>query len=201
MSIYINLVSEDAISEFTMMKLLDSFASKYYIHNTYPANGYGYIKSNINGFNQASIATPFFVLTDLDNYPCPPELILDWITAPLHPNFIFRIAVKEVEAWLLADIEGFSEFTGVSQANFPANPELENDPKQTLINLARRSRRRDVREDIVPINNNATIGPNYNERLMQFVSDFWNLERAIGRSTSLQRAFNKLDNFNFTQPA
>jgi hypothetical protein len=201
MNISINLVFEDAISEFIMMKLLDSFKDKFRYGISYSANGFGYIKSNINGFNQASIAVPFFVLTDLDNHSCPPELINDWLNSAINSNLIFRIAVREVESWLLADIEGFSSFTGVAQVNFPINPELEDDPKQVLINLVRRSRNRSIREDIVPINNNARIGPNYNERLMEFVSDFWSLERAISRSESLSRACNRLNEFQYNRPS
>jgi hypothetical protein len=200
MPIPINLVFEDEISEFTMIKMLDSFGDKYYCGISYPGNGYGYIKSNINGFNEAAVATPFFVLTDLDNYNCPPELINDWLIKTPEPNFIFRIAVREIEAWLLADREGYSKFTGVSLANFPRNPEAEPDPKQTLINITRRSRKRSIREDIVPINENAQIGPNYNEQLMNYVASIWDIERAMNNSESLRRAFRYLENFEYTIP-
>lgn len=200
MNIPINLVFEDDISEFTMLKLLKSFGNKFNPCNSYPGHGFGYIKSNISGFNQAAIAIPFFVLTDLDNYECPIRLKNDWLKTPQNPNFIFRIAVREIEAWLLSDIDGLSAFMGLSKVNFPCEPELEKDPKQTLINLARRSRKRAVREDIVPINSNAKIGPNYNERLMQYVSEYWDIERAIDKSLSLRKAYNCLSNFEYTLP-
>jgi hypothetical protein len=200
MSITINLVFEDEISEFTMIKILDSFGDKYYCGISYPGNGFGYIKSNINGFNQAAAATPFFILTDLDNYSCPPELISDWLKHPPKPNFIFRIAIREIEAWLLADREGYSKFTGVSLANFPRNPELEINPKQTLINITRRSRKRSVREDIVPINENAQIGPNYNEQLMNYVASNWDIERAMNNSESLKRAYRYLEKYEYIAP-
>lgn len=74
MNIPINLVFEDIISEFTMVKLLASFNSKFQTNNSYPGNGSGYIKKNISGFNEASRVVPFFVLTDLDNYECPMSL-------------------------------------------------------------------------------------------------------------------------------
>lgn len=194
--IYINLAYEDDLSEAVMIKLIDSFGNKYSIYNTYTGYGFGYLKSNIRGFNQSSIATPFFMLTDLDNYECPPLLMKDWITFPLLPNFIFRIAIKEVEAWLLADREGLSEFMKVSLANFPSTPEKEPDPKRTLIQLAKRSRIRRIREDIVPINENAKIGPNYNGCLMEFVFEKWDIFNAISSSKSLEKAFSKLESFN-----
>lgn len=200
MNIPVNLVFEDAISEFTMVKILDSFEGKFETATSYPGNGSGYIKNNINGFNEASKSTPFFVLTDLDNYNCPIALKNDWLSRPEKPNLIFRIAIREVESWLLSDIVGFAEFIGISEVNFPLNPEVETNPKQTLINLVKRSRKRLIKEDIIPLNDNAKIGPNYNERLMQFVADFWNIERAKTRSQSLRRTYDKLFNFEYILP-
>jgi len=193
--IYFNLIYEDDLSEAVLTKLLRHFKDKYEVHSTYHGHGFGYLKNNIKGFNEASNVTPHFMLTDLDNYPCPTSLIEDWINFPLNPNFVFRIAVREVEAWLLADIEGLSSFLKVSKANFPKNPEQETDPKKTLIQLAKRSRNRDIREDIVPINERATIGPNYNGRLSDFVLNNWNIETARKRSLSLEKACNKLMHF------
>lgn len=197
MSISINLVFEDELSEYVLRKLLDCFGDKYQSGFSYNSRGFGYIRNNINGFNQACVAVPFLVLTDLDNNPCPVQLIRDWFNHPMHPNMIFRIAVREVEAWILADVEGYSTFTGVSRVNFPDNPENELDPKRTLINLTRRSRKRRIREDIVPINDNAQIGPNYNGRLMEFVFRYWEINRAIPRSESLRRAYEKLRLFHY----
>ncbi len=194
----INLVFEDQLSEYVLTKLLECFGQKYYTGASYNGHGFGYIQSKINGFNKASTAIPFLVLTDLDQHECPPTLIANWFDTPIHQNMIFRVAVKEVEAWLLADIEGCSKFFGVSQVNFPRQPETEPDPKRTLIAIASKSRKRSIREDIIPINQNATIGPNYNGRLWEFVFEHWEVARAMERSDSLRRAFNKLNNFHYT---
>lgn len=195
MPIFVNLVHEDVISEVVMLKMLESFSGKYHHVSSYGNEGFGYIKKNINGFNQASIASTFFVLIDLDDFECPLSLLNEWLEKPPNHNFICRVAVREIEAWLLADKEGFSEFTGVSLINFPDDPELERDPKRKLISIVKRSRKRQLKEDILPINNNASIGPNYNERLMQFVLDYWEISRACNRSESLRRAFKQLENY------
>jgi hypothetical protein len=200
MTIIVNLVFEDELSEYVLSKLINCFENKYQSGYSYNGHGFGYIKSKINGFNQACKAIPFLVLTDLDNNACPVQLRNQWFTNTPHPNMIFRIAVKEVESWLLADIEGLSKYTGVSKTIFPRNPELENNPKQTLINIAKRSRKRDIREDIVPINVNAQIGPNYNGRLMDFVFNHWNIDRAMNRSESLRRAYRRLELFKYQVP-
>lgn len=196
----LNFVYEDVLSEFVMTKLVNSFGDKYFIGNHYCEGGYGYIKKNINGFNEAAIATPFFVLADLDRNPCPKELIKTWLKKEKNTNLIFRIAVCEVEAWVLADIEGFSNFLGISSSHFPSNPELIRDPKQLLINLAGKSRRRDIREDITPINYNAKIGPNYNGRLMEFIAGEWSIGRAKKRSESLSRTYRHLETFQYSPP-
>ncbi len=191
----VNLVFEDQISEFVMMKLTDK-AEKYHVANSYSEGGYGYIKNNIRGFNNAAKGCPFFILTDLDNTDCAPTLIRDWIREPLHHNLIFRVAVREVEAWLLADIEGFSKYTGISKVNFSTALEEIQDPKAELMRLIRRCRKRHIREDILPKDQYAKVGPNYNERLMEFVSKYWSINRAAKRSDSLRRAMDHLSTFN-----
>ena len=52
-----------------------------------------------------------------------------------------------------------------------------------------------MREDIVPINENASIGPNYNGCLMEFVYKNWDIQNAMKRSKSLMRAMTKLSEF------
>jgi hypothetical protein len=193
--ITLNLVFEDQISEFIMMKLVDK-EKKYFVANSYSGGGFGYIKKNIMGFNEAAKSCPFFILTDLDTVDCAPSLIKDWIKEPIHHNLIFRIAVREVEAWLLADIEGFSKYTGISKVNFPNSPEKIANPKAELINIIKRCRNRNIMEDILPKNEFASIGPNYNGRLGEFVLKHWNASRAMNRSDSLKRAMQRLSNFN-----
>ena len=192
----LNLVFEDQISEYVMMKLIEK-TGKFQIVNSYSEEGFGYIKKNLHGFNEASKGCPFFILTDLDTIVCAPELINDWLKVPAQHNLIFRIAVKEVEAWLLADIEGFSEYTGISKINFNSIPEEIEDPKRELLNLIKRCRKRSIREDILPKDEYALCGPNYNGRLAEFVINFWDINRASSRSSSLRRAFLCLSNFDY----
>lgn len=193
--IYVTLIFEDDLSEAVMSKMLMLFTDKYIIYQSYSGNGFGYLKTNIRGFNQASVVNPHFMLTDLDKYECPVALKNDWFDFELYNNFIFRIAVREVESWLLADRQGLAKFFNVSLTNFPLNPDLESDPKNTLIQLAKRSNKREIREDIVPINNNATIGPNYNGCLTEFVFKYWSIDNAILQSESLRRSYYKLRDF------
>lgn len=195
MSIYINVVYEDAISEFVILKILNSFNGKFTHNESFGGRGNGYIKKNLPGFNQASQTTPFLVLTDLDRIECPIILLKDWMKFDKHPNLIFRIAVREIESWLIADQKGFSKFLGISEINIDKNPDQLSDPKNTLVNLVKKSRKRTIKEDIIPINSNAMIGPNYNEQLINYVENYWSLSRAIINSESLKRTIKRLDNF------
>jgi hypothetical protein len=73
------------------------------------------------------------------------------------------------------------------------------DPKQSLVNLARRSRRRTLRESIVPRRGStAPQGPDYNGCLGDFVRNHWNRDSAVGRSPSLGRASGRLMAFEPT---
>jgi hypothetical protein len=191
----INLVCEDQVSAFAMTKLVER-AGKFHVAFTYSEGGFGYIKKHMGGWNQAAKGCPFFVLTDLDLNTCAPDLIKNWLPEKKHPNLIFRVAVKETEAWLLADIEGFSEFSGVSKANFVENIERVADPKAELFRILRRCRKRLIREDILPKDEYASLGPNYNERLCEFIVHHWNIERAIKRSDSLRRTMMHLEKFS-----
>jgi hypothetical protein len=80
----------------------------FVIGNCLCHGGYGYLKKNIRAFNHAARGMPFLVLTDLNSTECPPTLIKKWLPYPKHPNLLFRVAVREVEAWLLAHRDAFA---------------------------------------------------------------------------------------------
>jgi len=197
MQIPITLVYEDELSGSCIRKILNTLGNKFIICESYNKGGYGYIKKNINAFINASKANPFLVLTDLDNYSCPLDLIRKWIKKPTNSNFIFRIAVTEVESWLLSDKEGFSDYFNVSINLIPTESEKDKNPKKTLIDIVKKSKIREFREDIIPLKH-ARVGPNYNNRLNDFVSNHWSIERAIKNNNSLQRAYNHLNLFTYT---
>jgi len=104
--------------------------------------------------------------------------------------------VRRVESWLLADRQACASFLGVPVAQLPFRPDDEPDPKQTLVNLARRSRWRQIREDLVPAENSTSrIGKNYNGQLTRLIMTAWNAQRANQHSPSIARAIRALQNF------
>lgn len=119
---------------------------------------------------------------------CAPTLLARHLPSR-HPSFHLRIAVAETEAWLLADAKAISRFLGVGEANVPADPERLPDAKLALVNLARKSRRKSLRDDIVPTPaTRAIVGPGYTDAMSRYINDDWNPEAGSERSESLRRA-------------
>ncbi len=195
-AIPIHLAVEDPLSEAVLRVLLRQSQQRYAIGPCYGKRGFGYLKENILGFNNASKGTPFLVLTDLDRWPCPPALIQAWLPQPKHANLLLWVAVRAVESWILAHHDAFAKFLGIRQDGIPLDVDGIPDPKQFLIRLARSSRRRDLREDIVPPDKSMRKqGPNYNGRLAQFVGEDWKASSGASRSLSLKRTIAALNRF------
>jgi len=173
LEIPINLAYEDDLSLEVVLRILRS-DKRFSVGTLFHGRGFGNLKRNISGFNNASKGMPYLILTDLDHKECAPIMIKEWLPETRNPNLIFRIAVREVESWVLADRVAFAKFLGISQKKIPQEPDELLDPKAYLINLARDSRKR-PREDIVPKHGStAKQGPAYNERLVSFVQKAWN---------------------------
>lgn len=195
--IHIILAVEDLLSEIIARKLVHRANSDFQVSQCLCRGGYGYLKSKIKNFNQAAKGIAFFVLTDQDNpNECPPQKIAAWLNQPVHPNMIFRVAVMEVESWVLAHRDAFANFLSVPVARIPQDTDSIKNPKQFLLSLARRSRSRRLRDDLVPRKGStATVGPDYNSQLSQFVKNYWDVNKAVMHSESLKRAYRRLKEF------
>jgi hypothetical protein len=192
----VNILAEDNLCEALARRLLLEHSDRFFIGVTFAAGGYTYIKDKLAGYNRAAVGVPLFVLTDLVG-DCPVSQIKSWLPHGHHNNLIFRIAVKESEAWILADTEGFSRFLGISMSLMPTNIENISDPKQFLINLAARSRRRTLREALVPKpRSTSLVGPDYNSPLTEFIEHTWNPHEAARNSQSLNRTIKCLENYH-----
>lgn len=196
----VNLATEDELSEITLLRVLAS-VKRYAVGTAYRRGGFGYLRRTIHGWNSAASSIPFVVLTDLDICECPLRLISDWLHVPKHPNLLFRIAVREVESWLLADPENLAEFLGVNTALIPKNTDAIADPKAAIVSLARRSRSRALRDRIAPgKNSTAKQGPDYNGCLGSFVQEQWDPNAARRNSPSLARTVDRITSFTPVWP-
>jgi hypothetical protein len=93
------------------------------------------------------------ILTDLDKYKCPPSLIRDWFDikeASLPEKLVFRVAIREIESWILADVIKFSGYFEVSKDNFREKPDEIRDPKQYIFNVIRAKGTKNQRDAMLP---------------------------------------------------
>ena len=193
---YFTIVSEDRLSAAVIEKLLSLAPFPICIHRRLGEKGCGYIRSHIKDLLKAAKHQKFFILMDSDNEDCALRLVNSLVPEKLKTkNCIFRIAVREIEAWILADGPGIGKFLGVSERKLTRMPEKLPDPKKYLVDFARRSRNRNIREGLIPSEKtSAVIGPEYNVMLSDFVKNFWNAERAAEHSESLRRAVAAIKN-------
>jgi hypothetical protein len=107
----------------------------------------------------------------------------------------FRVAEREIESWALADEQTFSMYFGVATKRLPQDPDALADPKQALVNLCRRSSRRETREGIVPREGSGrSVGPLY-VALLRDYARHWSVTAACERSQSVRRAFTAMETF------
>ena len=159
----------------------------------YGGNGKPDLLRRLPNYNQAARFMPWFVIVDLDtDSQCTIEALQNWLPDPSR-GMRFRIAVRAIEAWLLADKENMAQFLGVSLSRLQRNFDLEPDPKETLVNIARHSRNRNIREDIVPRPmSGAKVGPLYVPQLTRFATELWRPDIASAESESLRRCIQAL---------
>lgn len=156
-------------------------------------NGKTEVRKKLSGYGKAARHRPWIVLIDLDeDADCAPSLRKDWLPAP-EPQLCFRIAVRAVEAWLLADAGGIARFLRVDRTAIPLDPEGLADPKAEIVKLAGGSKSSYIRADMVPRpGSGRKTGPAYVSRLIEFVQCHWQPDRAVERSESLRRAIESL---------
>jgi hypothetical protein len=184
----IYLAAEDKPSLAVGHKLVSN-AFPLTVYREENGRGYGTLKRKAGNYQRmAALGYPVLLITDLDRAPCPPQLQDKWLNTKPHEFFLFRIAVREVEAWFLADRVAIADFLHVRINLIPDNPEQLNDPKRALLDLAGRASRK-MRKGLLPEpKSNAVIGPEYNDLLTFYVANRWNIAVASNIAPSLRRA-------------
>ena len=178
---------EGDIDEAVVERLIQKAGGQ--IGTVYGKVGKTHLRQKIQGYNNAARFSSWMVLVDLDHEEdCAPRMKENWLSDPAE-NLCFRVAVREVEAWLLADADTLASYLSVARSRMPSDPEHLPDPKRTIVNLARRSRRREIREGLVPrMESRREVGPTYTSQLVEYVKSDWRPDLAAQRSESLLRA-------------
>ncbi|MCU0866782.1 MAG: hypothetical protein MUC36_23605 [Planctomycetes bacterium] len=152
------------------------------------------LDARLRGYVAAAARAPWIILRDLDrDAPCAPEWLarepgrwrVGWV----------RLAVRAVEAWLLADRDAAASWLSVPVGKLPRQVEVLPDPKLVLQNLAAASRSATIRRDVVP-RGSARIGPGYVDQVREYCAGRWRPDVAAGGSDSLRRLLHRLDGRN-----
>jgi len=202
----INIVGEDPVTRAIIKRLLRDYRSEDCTAGAeYPFRG-GEIKKQAAIFNTAAQnGSQSFLLTDLDEINCAPQLLNAWLNGTaVADNLLFRVAVEEAETWLIADIQGFSQWLGISPELIPA-PKIMDTRKPQIIeicppikpslflmmHLANASTNEERKAALMPLRG-AKKGPNYNSELLPFIQNEWSPENARQNSYSLNKAIQRL---------
>ena len=185
----IYLAVEDDLSEGILRRLLQLRPVEYAVGTVFKKGGFGYLKKQTPAFNNLAKGCPVLLLTDLDARPCAPDLLKEWLAVQRHKDFLLRVAVHEVEAWLLASGAGFGAFLGIRKDCSIEAPEELSDPKEMVLRIATSCPKRDIRDALVRRDSSGCLkqGPAYNSALVSFVNNTWNPQAAESVCPSLKR--------------
>lgn len=183
----ISILVEGNLDETVAGEIIDAAGGT--VGTVYGRRGADYIEKKITGFNQLAQGIPILTLVDLMDLDsdCPAEIVQEWLP---HRNehMLLRLVVREIESWILADRAAISRFFGIRKALVPHHPETLEDPKATLVDLARSSSRAGLQNAIVPDDPTTNDeGPAYTTRMQRFVRDQWTVGDAVENASSLHR--------------
>jgi hypothetical protein len=169
------------------------------VGRVYGRGGKQQLLQRLASYNEAARFSPWVVLVDLDaDFDCAPQALGHWLPTRA-PRMHLRIAVRAIEAWLLADRSGIAKFLGVPMSRIPLHPDAEMNPKQAIVGLARRSRRPVIQADLAPRSGSGRAqGVAYASRMIEFATHHWNVDAAARRSESLDRALRRIIALSFS---
>lgn len=153
------------------------------------------LDARLRGLNVLGNAQPVLVLRDLDaDAACPADLVsrlLPGRTAGL----LLRVAVRSVEAWLMADKRRFAATMHLPLRAIPDQPEGLPRPKDALVSIICAHAGRALRRRLELEGGATRIQPQLlGAELSSFADEVWNPVDAAssGRAPSLARAVTRL---------
>src|ERR1700722_17670878 len=185
------LFSEDTLIEQAAQKIIAVENPNLVVSNVMGRRGFSYFESRIDQIRRSAAALKFLVFLDGDELgtTCPSDAINQWFQTRQPNNIHIRFAFHEVESWLLADKHNLAAFLNISASAIPTVGDNVRNTKELLIQLARRSRNREIIQDLVPPPGfTSTVGPAYNLRVAEFIQTRWDVRAAAAGNESLARA-------------
>ncbi len=162
----------------------------------YSRGGRSEIQKRIGKQNDAAPYVPCLCVVDLDQDECPAALINDWLPNGRHPGLMLRVAVRQIETWLLADRGNFAHYLKIAVSQVSAYPEDLPNAKAHVLELARKSPIKRLRDDMLNPTSPQRVGPAYNAAMIDFVLKKWNIGEARKNARSLHKALTALAGFS-----
>ncbi len=192
----IAVVAEDQLTQAVLHKCISEALPTYSVARTEVKGGRGNVQRELGAYAALAHVMPVLIGIDLDGDDCAPTLLGNWGRLPPQEGLLLRVAVREVESWVLADQRRVASFVGAAPNEVPKRPDDLSDPKRSLLELVRTHGGSDLKADLVPRNYDASyprIGPAYNLRMCAFVAKKWRPHVAREKSESLERAMVALE--------
>ncbi|MFM5035465.1 hypothetical protein [Aeromonas media] len=185
----LSIASEDIISEVVLSKIVSQVCAGEIVHKL-GRTGCGDLIKSIPKYNQLAALHPVVLMLDLDTRACADEYVSSIFSKLKNrePNFHIIVPVTEIESWLLSDKSTLSVCLGINEKTMPNDPDKLIDPKQTIVNLARKSKLRKIKSELPPAaGEKCPIGISYNSILCEYVKNNWRVDVAKESSPSLKR--------------
>lgn len=190
------LVAEDRLTQAVLHKCVAEFLPGYTVIRSDVTGGRGNVQRALAAYANLARTMPVIVGVDLDHDDCAPALLTTWNLANFEQKrLLVRVAVREIESWILADRKRYATFVGGTSDHIPSAPDEIGDPKRFLLEFARETASDELKRDLIPTNFSQypRIGKAYNLRMCKFVHDKWRPHVARARSASLDRAIRAME--------
>lgn len=138
-------------------------------------------------YNNAGKNIAVIGLADLEQAQCASTLLSSKLPYK-SPGFHLRLAVRMLESWLLADRQAMALFLKVPISILPVDPDREVHAKRLLVDIARKSTSRAIRDALVPDDSGGVVGPDYVATTSKFIEQHWRASVARKTSPSLEKA-------------
>jgi hypothetical protein len=184
------LFSEDALIEQAAQKIIACENPRLTVSNLMGRRGFSYFQSRVDQIRKSATSLKFLIFLDGDELGtiCPSDAISRWFQTSQPDNIYVRFAFHEVESWLLADRDNLAAFLNVPTSAVPVITDKDRNTKEMLVQLARRSRSREIVQDLVPAPGfTSSVGPAYNSRVSKFIQTNWDVRTAAESNSSLAR--------------
>lgn len=191
----INLAVEGILDEAVAVRL--ARAAGFTPRHPVIAKGKSNLDRKLPAFNHAAKGSPWLVIRDLDrDETCASTLAGKLLRAP-NSWMCFRVAVPQIESWLLADRQRFAEFFRVRPALVPERPDESDHAKRSTLDALAQSTNKTVRGDMLPRRGSGgREGSLYCSRMIEFAREAWRPEEAAKHSASLDRALRALESLS-----